>query len=107
MAGETVADNFAMFLEALSSTQFGTAQNPKYVAHGILGIANKNGISSNPYLPSDPITLSGCVSSVDPGTGYQAVCKNTGGRRYSICENSFDTIFSDIASELINALSGI
>ena len=97
--GNQAADDFMTELENLSVLHFGTANDPNYKFISVIGI-------SGPLPPEDPITLTNCSGGADPGTGYQALSKNTDATRYSICPSNFDSLMDNISNELITTYSG-
>lgn len=101
--GETAAARFDTTLLALSPEQFGTVAKRNYQWHSIIGLSRFD--ESDPTLahPVDaPIVTDKCsLGSANPGTGYQALSKLTGGLRYPSCETDYTTIFQRIAEGIV------
>ena len=75
---------------------FGSANDRKYIFHGIIGM--------------DPANPNGTCSSVDnqaeaPGLIYQQLAATTGGSVASICEDDWSAIFNEIANSIVTRLS--
>lgn len=99
--GVAAADKFDAALLALSPTHFGTPENRNYAWYSIVAMAYNNPIS-NPWLPSDPITVAECPTAANPGTGYQALSVKTNVIRFPTCDATYyDTVFKAIADGVI------
>lgn len=99
-------DSFVGQLTALVPANFGTAEQPNFVFHSIIGIAQKSP-ESEPYAPGEPIQMATCTGGGDTvanaGVGYQELSRRTGGLRFPICAfSSYDTVFSTIASDVVS-----
>ena len=104
IGGNAVAQQFDSALLALSSTQFGTAQNRNYNWYSIVGM-KENSPSNVPWPATAPIQTGSCSpGSSGAGTGYQALSKLTGGLRWPMCQNNnFDAIFQAIAQGVVQS----
>lgn len=103
--GETAAQQFDDAILALSPSHFGTASNRNYMWYSIVGMA-ANTPSTEPWLPSDPVTTAECSTAADPGTGYQALSNLTGGLKFPVCEGAgFDSVFEAIAQGVVQGAS--
>ncbi len=71
---------------------FGSAQERKYIFHGIIGMD-----TNNPGAP--------CSEAQNHGPRYQELASLTGGLTASICENDWSPIFQDIADSIVTRLS--
>ena len=99
--GQTAAQQFDDTILALSPTHFGTASNRNYMWYSIVGMA-ANSPSTEPWLPTDPVTTAECSTAADPGTGYQALSNLTGGLKFPVCEGAgFDSVFEAIAQGVV------
>ena len=90
---------------ALSEEQFGTAEQPKFIWHSIVGIGNNDPIEL-PYTHFDPPKLTGqCASAVNTGSAYQMLSISTAGLRYPVCAaddgHGYDSVFRAIAHEVV------
>jgi hypothetical protein len=116
------AQNFDSALRALSSTQFGTADNRNYAWYSIVGMAGNSSTNPTPLQPTDPVQSLCCkgdgssvacpggtppdADGVRAGTGYQELSIMTGGLRYPSCFNSnFDAMFNAVAQGVIERSS--
>ena len=90
-------------LLTMSPAQFGTLQDPRMTAFGILGIVPKDmNDASVPYTGADLPVVAECPTANEPGTAYQILATNGDGWRFSICTPaSYDSIFSAIAQHLV------
>ena len=105
VGGASAADAFNAALTALSPTHFGTATNPNYKFHSIIGVSHKDNYDiSTPYLYTDPIIVSECTpGATDPGTGYQGLSILTQGLRFGLCDiSAYPEIFNVLAFDIIN-----
>lgn len=95
-------EEFDRKLLALDPAQFGTESKRNYVWHSIVGMSGK----SNPteaWLPDEPIQQGMCGEVEAPGVQYQELSRMTGGLRFPLCHpESYDTVFKQIASEVIS-----
>ena len=105
--GNVAGPAFDTALLALSPSQFGTAAARKYIWYSIIALENRvSGNPTVPWLPADPITTGECPTAADPGTGYQALSKLTGGLRFPLCEPSYyDVVFNAIASNVVSSMA--
>jgi len=99
-------DSFVHKLTALEPANFGSADQPNFVFHSIIGIQEKAPATS-PYAPDEQIQTATCSGSGDTvanaGVGYQELSRRTGGLRFPICEfSAYDTVFSTIASDVVS-----
>jgi len=99
-------DTFVQKLTALVPANFGSVEQPNFVFHSIIGIAEK-APASEPYAPGEPIQMATCTGGGDTvanaGIGYQDLSRRTGGLRFPICAfSSYDTVFSTIASDVVS-----
>lgn len=88
LGGEAIAPLLDDAILALTPS-FGTAPERRYRVDGLIGVAAK--VPATPYepwLPDDPLTTALCPSAVDPGTGYQALARLTGGLIYPLCDTA-------------------
>lgn len=109
--GNTVADATRTARTAyqaildLSSEQFGTAKDPKFIWHSIVGIGDNDPIDL-PYTHFDPPLLDRqCSTAVNTGAVYQMLSISTAGLRYPVCAadsgHGYDSVFRAIAHEVI------
>lgn len=97
-AGQTAAEDFDPYLLGLSPTHFGSVTDRNYRFYGLIGVPEKGGDPTAPYVASDPVTTSTCPDGVDPGTGYQWLSKGTGALWFSQCATtSYDSVLDQIA----------
>lgn len=96
----------------LSSAQFGTADDPNFVWHSIVGIID-NDPPELPYTHFDPPRLAfsdRCPTAGNPGPAYQMLSISTAGLRYPVCAadegRGFDGVFRAIAREVVRG-SGV
>ena len=99
-------DSFVEKLTALVPANFGTADNPDFVFHSIIGLAEKSPASSA-YAHDEPIQMATCSGGGDTvanaGLAYQELSRRTGGLRFPICEfAAYDAVFSRIASDVVS-----
>jgi hypothetical protein len=81
--GETGAEAFDAALLGWSPEQFGTGRARRYVWHSVTGMLAAGDV----VLPDAPIVTDPCEATwTEPGTGYQALSRLTGGLRHSVCE---------------------
>ncbi|MGD8861102.1 MAG: hypothetical protein PVI30_13935 [Myxococcales bacterium] len=98
---ETAAMTFDTALLALDPEQFGTADDRNYIWHSIVAL-QANTPATDPWQPTDPVTINECPSAADPGAGYQALSNLTGGLKFPVCEgNNFDVVFQKIAEGVV------
>lgn len=102
--GAEAASAFEKDLFALPGAPFGTAQKRDYVFHSIIALAPFDANdTTKAHPPTAPITLSKCTpGSENPGTGYQALSRATGGLRYPSCGLDYTTIFKEVAKGVID-----
>jgi hypothetical protein len=106
------ANKFDAALRGLSAEMFGanaTARN--YVFHSIISMPYKAGaMHDSPYESSEPIAGANCTGGENPGRGYEAMSRMTGGLRYPICAADdaaasgtagFTAIFKKIAQGVV------
>ena len=89
----------------LSSEQFGTLEQPKFIWHSIVGIGDNDPIEL-PYTHFDPPELTRrCATAGNAGNAYQMLSISTAGLRYPVCSadagNGYDAVFRAIAHEVI------
>jgi hypothetical protein len=99
-------DAFVQQLTLLAPANFGTAADPNFVFHSIVGVREKSPASA-PYAPDEPIQLATCAGGGDTvanaGVGYQELSRRTGGLRFPICEfSSYDAVFRTVASDVVS-----
>jgi hypothetical protein len=101
--GEAVATTFDAALLALAPQHFGTAAERNYVFHSIIAVAPYDpGDLAQPHPPEGPIVTDECSPGAqNPGTGYQALSRLTGGLRYPTCGLDYTPIFQKIAEGVI------
>lgn len=99
--GVAVGTSWDQALLALAPSQFGDATERRYVVHSIIGIAASDSPGDG-HPPTDPIVTGGCPTSVDIGSGYQALSRGTGGLRFSSCDvNNYGAYFDTIAQDVL------
>lgn len=86
--GEYQAKQFDGALRMMSAEHFGsTARN--YVFHSIIAMPFKSGMRDAPYEPTEPAATKAntdmCSSGANPGRGYDALSRLTGGLRFPVC----------------------
>ncbi len=102
------ATEFNDQLLALAGAPFGTAAEPNYVFHSIVGLEGKD--AANPataHLPTDPIEPNKCsdTQSVSSAPQYQALSVLTGGLRFPLCEpDHYDVIFQQVAEGVVDSV---
>lgn len=101
--GEAVATTFDGALLSMAPQHFGTAAERNYVFHSIISLAPYDqGDLTLPHPPEGPIVTDECSpGSQNPGTGYQALSRLTGGLRYPTCGLDYTPIFQKIAEGVI------
>lgn len=106
---EESASWFESRLFALKPAHFGTAARRNYLMHAIAGMDPKAGNPDNAYLPNEPLqnttcdlSASGGGKAMRPGLNYQNLAKSTGGLRFSVCYERFDTVFKRIAEGIVS-----
>lgn len=74
-----------------------------YVFHSITGIDVEGPLDAG-VLASKPIYEASCATAPNAGEVYQRLSKNTGGRRFSICDKRFryDEIFATIIGTVVD-----
>lgn len=89
------------FLAAIATLQpagvFGTVEDPDFVFHSIVGLANEAG-------PSEPIvstTCGGLGEVVSAGSAYQRLSIATGGARYPVCNQNYNPAFQQIVDTAV------
>ncbi len=106
-ATRVTALEFHNQLLALSPQHFGTAAEPNYVFHSVVGLAAKDANDpSIAHLPTDPIESGQCTpGSVDFGPEYQALSILTGGLRFPLCDpDNYDVIFQRVAQGVVESV---
>jgi hypothetical protein len=102
---DMTAAAFTEALTALSAEHFGTAEDPTFTFHSIIGIKEK----ANPteaYLPTEPFEAAVCTGNgadiVNSGTVYQELSIATGGLRFPLCQfPGYDAVFQRIAEDVV------
>lgn len=95
--GQTAATTFDTALLALSPENFGTSAQPRYGLFGIIGVPD-NGSPTTPYTSANAISTTTCGGAVDPGTGYQALARDTQALWFSQCSTaSYASMLDQIA----------
>jgi hypothetical protein len=102
---DMTAAAFTDALSALSTEHFGTAADPNFTFHSIVGIKEK----ANPteaYQPTEPIEMAVCTGNgadiVNPGLTYQELSVATGGLRFPLCQfPGYDAVFTQIANDVV------
>ena len=94
-------------IQGLSSAQFGTPEEPRFIWHSIVGIADNDPVEL-PYTHFDPPRIdptSRCDTAVNSGPAYQMLSISTGGLRYPVCAadagHGYDSVFRAIAHEVV------
>lgn len=87
-----------------NAPQFGTVEKRNYVFHSIVGLAGYDPIdTSKPHPPEAPLVQAKCSpGSEQPGIGYQALSKLTGGLRFPTCGLNYTTMFQTMARGVID-----
>jgi hypothetical protein len=101
--GEQAAATFDDALLDLDFLQFGTLDQRNYIFHSIVALAPFDaGNLTVPHPPDAPIVTEECTPDAEnPGTGYQALSRLTGGLRYPTCGLDYTPIFQQIAQGII------
>ena len=102
---DMTAAAFTAAITAKSPENFGTAEDPNFTFHSIIGIKEK----ANPteaYLPSDPIEMAVCTGNgaaiENAGLTYQELSIATGGLRFPLCQfPGYDAVFARIAQDVV------
>jgi hypothetical protein len=102
---DMTAAAFTAALTAKSPENFGTAQDPNFTFHSIVGIKEK----ANPteaHLPTDPIEMAVCTGNgaviENAGLTYQELSVATGGLRFPLCQfPGYDAVFRRIAEDVV------
>jgi hypothetical protein len=84
---------------------FGTVENPNFVFHSIVGVAEK-ATPTEAYLASEPVVAAVCTGNggdvTTEGLVYQELSIMTGGLRFPLCQFSgFDVVFRRIAEDVV------
>lgn len=98
-----VGDQWDAALLALDPAAFGTAQHRNYRFHSIMGIIPNDPVSA-PWMPDDPLHLSGSCGNGDhgPGGSMQQVSVLSNGLRFPVCyPENFDVVFEEIAQDVL------
>lgn len=86
------------------NADFGTAEDPNFVWHSIIGLPFNNPVTE-PYPSSDPIISGRCPTGVNNGAVYQELSRRTDGLRFPICDaSSFDVIFERISQDVVDGV---
>ena len=97
---------FAFHNEISGEPPFGTAEDPNWVFHSIIGLKGK----ADPlaaYEPSEPVVTDSDENRCEPGgvrTGviYQQLSIDSGGLRFPVCDPSgYDVVFNKIAERVV------
>ncbi len=95
------AATFTSWIYEQDPRYFGTAEDPNWVFHSIIGL-RENDPASEPYPPSHPFVSERCSTSASAGTTYQNLSMQTGGLRFPIClYENFDAMFQTVAASVI------
>jgi hypothetical protein len=116
--GQAAALELDSTLLGLAPGQFGTTANRNYIFYSIVGLASKPSPNElDPYSEFEPIVAANCnctnpavcvqnTAAYNAGYGYQWLSKGTGALRFPVCNTaSYDAMFSDIASGVIDAVT--
>jgi len=96
------AADFVDWMYSKDARFFGTASEPNWVFHSILGI-DENSPADDPWQPSDPIVTGRCSGGQGIGRDYQELSIDSGGLRFPLCNNdSFDVIFQAVAADVVD-----
>jgi len=105
---ENHAQNVASMLDeklrTMAPEHFGALdEERRYRFYSIVSMA-PNEPADAPYAPTEPLITSTCSETdVNPGLGYQALSRLSGGARFPLCQPSaFASIFRTIAEDLIS-----
>lgn len=101
---QEVAQKIDEKLRTMAPEHFGeTDGERRYRFYSIVSIA-PNEPAEVPYQPDEPFVTTTCsATDVNPGLGYQALSKLSGGVRFPLCQPSaFASIFRAIAQDLIS-----
>jgi hypothetical protein len=98
----TAATQFDADITSLDTAQFGTVAERNYRYYAIVGVAPNPAGPTQPYAPTDPITMADCPSAVNTGPGHQGLAILTGGLRFPVCDGTgYDVVFQEIAAGVI------
>ncbi len=95
---------FKTALFDLSPARFGTAVEPDFTFHSIVGL-KANTPSTAAWLPEDDLQTTKCSNDVvNTGTEYQKLSRETQGLRFPLCEfDKYDVIFQSVAQGVIDS----
>ncbi len=107
-----VANSFDAALRGLSAEHFGSATARNYVFHSIISMPFKPGDMDAVYEATEAAAATAnCTGGANPGRGYDALSRLTGGLRYPVCAADaaagggnpagFTTIFQRIAQGVV------
>lgn len=99
------AQEFIEALTALAPEHFGSAAEPAFVFHSIVGVAEKDPPTAA-YLPDEPVSEDECTGNsgdvTSAGVNYQELSRITGGLRFPLCQfDGFDVVFRRIAEDVV------
>lgn len=92
--------DFPTELYNLPGNMFGTAQEPRWIFHSIVGVDQL-------YQPNDPVTSLNNVcayagnTAETSGVEYQKLSVLTGGLRFPSCDTDYSPVFNQIANTII------
>ncbi len=93
------ADEFTSWMYDQDARYFGTAEEPNWKFHSIIGLA-ENAPEDAPWQPEDGRVNDRCGGgSEGNGRNYQDLSIDSGGLRFPICKNdNFDALFRSVAT---------
>lgn len=100
------ATAFVSELIELAPEHFGSdAQNPSFVFHSIVGLAEKDPPTAA-YLADEPLQENECTGNdgdvTSAGVTYQELSRMTGGLRFPLCQfDAYDVVFRRIAEDVV------
>lgn len=98
---DMTADAFVDALTTMAPEHFGSALDPNFIFHSIIGIAPKE-TATDPYLADEPVNDATCENVTTAGRTYQELSVRTGGLRFPICQfAAYDVVFRTIAEDVV------
>ena len=99
------ASDFIDWMYSKDPMYFGTAEEPNWVFHSILGI-DENDPANQPWGPDDPVVTGRCRGGEGIGRDYQELSTMSRGLRFPLCNNdSFDVIFQALAADVVEGVA--
>jgi hypothetical protein len=98
-------EDFVAELTRIAPEHFGDPENPSFVFHSIVGLAEKAAPTAA-YLPDEPLQEDECTGNdgdvTSAGSTYQELSRSTGGLRFPLCQfDAYDVVFQRIAEDVV------